>query len=274
MLDPTLQTRFEHLYKVRLTERQRLFPSELAQIDSQLNKRGLYKSSMRLIQHKQAHERELEVRAIIAWESLVRVHRTFGSPITETLRDDLKEEINRKINDSYSELSWSLTEQVRKIQMQVPYSLVEFRQALIDKHDIEIDLYIDSLSDKSKPQGIEPATHIYHFYGSVGSFQTGANSVANVVQNLGVDDRQSLSDALRLVRETLAETPSIEEAQKRELLEITDECETEMAAAVPNNTKLLSMFNVLGTAIQTIASAQPAYHALKMALTPLGITLP
>jgi hypothetical protein len=83
-----------------------------------------------------------------------------------------------------------------------------------------------------------------------------------------------LSAALAQVREALGLDVSLPERQKRESLEIADECSTQIASQSPNSTKLLNMFNVLGTAIQSIASAQPAYQALKIALLPLGIILP
>lgn len=114
----------------------------------------------------------------------------------------------------------------------------------------------------------------YNFYGAVGSVQTGANATANVIQNLGADDRATLSSAIQQVRDALSNAQTVGEQQRKELLEIADECVSQMSASSPNNTKLLTMFNVLGTSIQSIASAQPAYQALKIAVLPLGITLP
>jgi hypothetical protein len=128
--------------------------------------------------------------------------------------------------------------------------------------------------DNTLQQGTSPMTQNYHFHGSVGSVQTGANSVANVVQNLGAEDRASLLAALQQVKEALSVAPSIAETERQKLLEKAEECSSQMAAESPNNTELLTTLNVLGTAIQSIASAQPAYQVLKIALLPLGITLP
>lgn len=274
MLDAALQARFEKLLEARIAERRKQFPLELGQIEAQAAARGMFHSSARLLQLQQAHERELEIRAILTWESLVRVHRTFGSPMSDTLREDLKAEMSGRISECSSELNWSLTARVQKTQINMTFSLDEARLAVAAKHDIEIDLYVDSLTTNSTQQGTVPMAQHYNFYGNVGSVQTGANSVANVVQNLGIDDRASLSSAIQQVKEALSVAPSIEDTQRRELIEIAEECATQIAAESPNNTKLLTMFNVLGTAIQSIASAQPAYLALKVALLPLGITLP
>jgi hypothetical protein len=274
MLDLTLQARFEKLLEARISEQRKQFQLELGQIDAQAASYGRFHSGSRLLRLQQVHESELAIRAILTWESLVRVHRTFGCPMSDTLREDLKAEMSSRIAQCFSELNWSLTDRVQKTQANLPFSLNEARLAVAAKHDIEIDLYVDSLSTNTLQQGTPAMTQNYNFYGNVGSVQTGANSVANVVQNLDADDRASLSSALQQVKEALSVTPSIEDTQRRELLEIAEECASQMAAKAPNNTKLLTMFNVLGTAIQSIASAQPAYQALKMALLPLGITLP
>lgn len=274
MLDPKLHSRFERLIEVQMAERQKQFPLELRQIDAQAAAHGMLNSSVRILQSKQAHERELDIRTILTWNSLVRVHRTFGCPLPDSLRDDFKAEMHKRIDEIFAELSGSLDECTKKSGLNMSVSLDDSYRDVVAKHDIEVDLYVDSLSTSSPEQGTHPMTQNYNFYGAVGAVQTGANSVANAVQNLGVDDRTALSTALQQVRDALSSAPTIGEQQRRELLEITEECASQMATESPNNTKLLTMFNVLGTTIQSIAGAQPAYQALKVAVLPLGITLP
>lgn len=274
MLDSTMQDRFETLVEVKMAERRKLFPLDLRQIDSQAAARGMLNSSIRILQTQQAHERELEVRAILTWESLVRVHRTFGQPISNSLRDDLKGEIHKRIDQAMGDLTTSLDgrNKTRKLNMSV--SLTDAYDSVTAKHDIEVDLYVDSLSKHDEERASGTLMQHYNFYGIVGSVQTGANATANVIQNLGADDRAALSSAVQQVRDALSNTPTVGEQQRKELLEIADECVSQISASSPNNTKLLTMFNVLGTAIQSIAGAQPAYQALKVAVLPLGITLP
>lgn len=274
MLDPTLLDRFQKLVEARISERRKQFPIELSQINSQAAARGMFHSSVLLLQTHQAHERELEIRAILAWESLVRVHRTFGCPMSDQLRDDLKTEINRQIEQSFEELGRSFVERIQETKVKEELSLDDARHAVIAKHEIEIDLYADSLSIAPAQQSAYPMAYNYNFYGNIGSVQTGVNAIANVVQHLGADDRASLAAALQQVKEAIGVAPSFAEQQRRELLEIAEECSFQIGTESPNNTKLLTMFNTLGTAIQSIASAQPAYQALKIAVLPLGITLP
>lgn len=274
MLDSTMQARFETLVEVKMAERQKLFPLDLTQIDSQASLRGMLNSSVRILQTQQAHERELEVRAILAWESLVRVHRTFGQPMSDSLRDDLKGEIHKRIDQFMAELTASLNERTNRSGLNISVSLDDAHRAVTTKHDIEVDLYVDSMSVHNEEKTTGTLMQHYNFYGAVGSVQTGANATANVIQNLGADDRATLSSAIQQVRDALSNAQTVGEQQRKELLEIADECVSQMSASSPNNTKLLTMFNVLGTSIQSIASAQPAYQALKIAVLPLGITLP
>lgn len=280
MLDPLLKTRFNELVEVKKAERRRQFPDDLTRIDRQASARGLLGWSGRAFQHKQAHERELEVRTILAWESMVRVHRTLGCPMSATLREDVKTEMHMQIESIFVELSGSLEETLRhrRGQPQAPVqaspSLSKARLATLAKHDIEIDLYVDFLLQSQAPEGGHPMAQNYNFYGNVGSVQTGANAVANNVQNLGEIDRAALVAAIREVREAILGTPTLGEQERRELVEITDDCEAQMSAASPNNTKLLTMLNTLGTTIQSLACVQPACQALKNALIPLGIILP
>lgn len=272
MLDQKLQTRFEQLLDVKVTERRKLFPLELSQFDAQAAAKGMFQSSAHVHRIHHAHQHELDVRSILAWESLVRVHRTFGSPTSDTLRDDLKAEIHRHIDQAMAELTGSMNERLKKIRINMAVSLDDSYSATLKKHDVEIDLYVDSLSESD--ESTSTVNQNYHFYGSVGAIQTGANATANLVQNLGTDDRASLTAAIQQVKDALVQAPNLGEQQRRELIEVADECVTQVTSDSPNNTKLLTMFNVLGTTIQSIASAQPAYQALKLAVLPLGITLP
>ena len=141
---------------------------------------------------------------------------------------------------------------------------------------IEAEPFLPLFDSLSTPQvqGATPMTHINNFYGNVGSVQTGANAVANVVQNLDANERTSLATALQQFKEAIGIEPSLTESQRRELLEITQRCTSQIGSESPNDTKLLDMFNVLGITIQSIASAQPAYQALKTTFLALGITLP
>jgi hypothetical protein len=141
---------------------------------------------------------------------------------------------------------------------------------------IEAEPFLSLLeaASTSQIQGTSPMTFILNNYGTVGALQTGAHAVANVVQNLGANGRASLSAALQQFKEAIEIEPSLTEPERRKLLEIAQECTSEISSESPDDTKLLQIFNVLGTTIQSLASAPDAYLALKASFLVFGIGLP
>ena len=100
-------------------------------------------------------------------------------------------------------------------------------------------------------------------------------SSANIIQNLGAKDREALISCARFQLESSCRAfKDMTERKRSELGEIVEECIQQSASQTPNNTKLFTLLNILGITVQSIASAQPAYQALKTALIPLGIMLP
>lgn len=141
---------------------------------------------------------------------------------------------------------------------------------------LEAAPFLPLLGSSSTPQtqGASSMTHNFIFNGNVGSVQTGANAVANVVQNLGANERASLATALQQFRGAIEIEPSLTEPERQKLLEIAQECTSEISSESPDDTKLLQIFNVLGTTIQALASAPAAYQVLKASFIACGIDLP
>lgn len=79
-----------------------------------------------------------------------------------------------------------------------------------------------------------------------------------IVKNLGDAERASLISALEKTEHALQGMSRPGEQQWAELLKITVACLSGVNSSAPDNTRLLPMFHVLGTSIQSIASAQPA----------------
>lgn len=272
MSDSPFVDRVSRLVESRIAERRAQLPYETAAITSAAAAHGSVMSSSHVLQLQRLYARELEVRAIVVWESIVRVHKTLGSSVLEGTSDEFKRMFSEHLNSIHSELADHLAVAASRFGGGMKVDLFECHELVRRKHDVEIDLYFDSLR-LSKPTG-SPVETNYNFYGNVGAFQTGAQSVANVVQSLAPAEREALDSAVRQVADALASATSLPERQRTELAEIAADCRQQLQDTSPNNTKLLTMFNVLATAVQGIASAQPAYLALKLALLPLGVTLP
>ncbi len=274
MLDTTFQDRVTRLISDQLIERRRVFPIETSRLAADMSARGALHSSGHLLTSKSAHERELEVRAIIVWQSTVRVHKIFGGTPAPNLRDDFKTLLRQNIENEFRELNASYTGTANRFGggRGAP-DLLDLIARTLTKHELEVDLYVDSLQT-SKPQAGATPLPTYNFYGNVGAVQTGSRAVANTVQNLASEDKAELSSALKQVADALNGATSLQERQRQELLELVNEAKIQLDSASPNSTKLLTTFNVLAATIQAIPSAQPAYQVLKGALLPLGVILP
>jgi hypothetical protein len=236
-------------------------------------RKGMYASSVYASQVHHAHVSELETWSVIAWQSMVRALVTSLATPTNELRSELKTELNQQISKFAAELTLSLIESLKHLPVSTQLTLVTATKNQIEKHEIEIDLYLDTIIKNTVITGPESSQQ-YNFYGTVGVIQTGASSEANLVQNIGVENRSALSSALSQVKEVIQNSFEIPEQKQNDLLKIATECESEISSTTPNNTKLLTLFNVLGLSIQSIASAKPAYEALKIALLAVGVSLP
>jgi hypothetical protein len=272
MLDERIRERAKQLIIVQFAEREEQLKKDLGLAKADFSRDGIYHSSMMLRKLQEIIVRELEIRTMLAWESIVRVHRTLGSEVISNLKVDLQKELFKYIDQEDDALSRLLEEERLRVDKGASLSLTEAVKHVKAKHEIEIELYVDSLEQAK--QVSQPPAPVYHFYGNVGAVQTGLYASANIIQNLGEADKEFLFNALSMIKDTLASIREMSETQRKELTQMVEETLTEIKSAQPNNTKVKAILNTLAISIQTVASAQPAYQALKSALLPLGITLP
>jgi len=275
MIYEQLVERTSRLIDVQLAERRKQLPMEIQKIQREAAASGNLESGRKVLQVRELCAHEIGLRATIVWQNLVRVHKIMGAGLTDSLTDDLKEFIGARVKEDYAELTRILSQNLTRSINIGQVSLDETMEHAINKHDIEVDLYIDSL--RQQPQGEEnrdEQVSNYNFYGNVGAVQTGDSASANIVQNLGQDDKDALVQALQLARDALLAAQEMNESRKQDLINIVDEVSTELQTASPNSTKIQTLFQTVAISIQTIASAGPAYQALKSALVPIGIMLP
>lgn len=274
-LDQKIKDRYSKLVVIKMDEQSEQLLGLIRTISFDMARRGMVHSGGHVAQLFEAHKKELETRAALAWQALHRAHQSCGSPIYDGLGPDLKAELKATIQSQAVQLKNSFTENAKRVSVfkdHPQFDLVAGSRQLVHKHDLEIEIYEDSLMSGKNGEGT--SVQQYHFYGSVGAVQTGANARANVIQSLGESELVALKEALQLAREAISAPSSMDDVKRHELVGIADDCMTELNSASPNNTRLLPLFTVLATSVQTIASARPAYLALRAALLPLGITLP
>lgn len=259
--------RFQRCMKVEEAPRRRSLENDFGRIVSMNVANSALQSSSTARQLGGLFAQELDIRASLAWKIAVRILRDTQLGSDGDLRNDLKGLMRSEITRVQSALEVELNQHLQRFKLPTA-SLADRAQEAQDRHDIEIDLFMDA---RDKNDDKAQAASAYHFYGTVGAVQLGANAVAHVTQHLTASDKERLLSALQSVEDVLKHATQIENSQRAELLQIASETRENLNAESPNNTKLRMTLDVLATAVQGIASGGAAYEALRGAMITLGM---
>lgn len=272
MIDKVMKERSSKLIEVAWHARRQLFPRSVARLKTSAVAQTSFMTSTTMVEIHLMYAHELELRAVIIWKSLVRVHRALPALSSDLLASELKQEFSKYLRSTADELTEYLSQELNIFSGKEKFtSLNDTYDHLIQKHEVEIDLYTDALTAQREEVAVPPQ---YNFYGNVGAVQTGANASANVVQNLSEGDKTALIEALDLVKTVVSKGWELDSIRQDELLDTVRECVSQINSDKPNNTLLRSALSTVAMTIQALASAGPAYQALKTALMPMGIMLP
>lgn len=267
------EDRLDRLVHASWAEREHDAPRQIGKVKTEAAHRGAFHSGGTILMINEILGRELQARAILLWQAIVRVHRIVGVDEDVDLADYFKRVFRQYLDEALNALLSVYEKQSQLISVKAPSNLKGIAELSIKKHDVEIDLYVDSLRGKGRDAVASPAS-TYNFYGSVGAVQSGPGAYANVVQNLAASEKRDIVDALQEVKSALQNVTDRDEKETGELIELVDESVIELQKSNPNSTKLRAWFDVIAGTIQVLANAGPAYRALKAALLPLGIVLP
>jgi len=273
-MDDRIYVRIQHLINGQKEGRRRQLFEGINRIKGEFAQHNALHSSTMARQIYKLCVQELEMRATQIWENIARVHQTYEAPNPESLSNELKDLFKKYISTEAKELTDVMIQNLMDRSFAMFCYLNTDLQAVLEKHNAEIDLYVDSLKYSPKQSENSNESSVFHFYGNIGTVQTGMNAHANIIQNLSLDDKSKLESALTFLNESLVKIEEFSAVQKEEITEIVNDALNEIEKQKPNNMKLSTMLTSVGMTIQTVASAQPAYQALKVALLPLGITLP
>ena len=170
MLDSKISDCAGRLIKVYFNERAKEINQEANRITNKLNAEGNLSSSASLIFFHSLCERELEIRATIIWKNLVRAHKTYDPNISSNLVNDFKLEFKKYIDPEKSKLTEFLKEKFRYSgaaeQAIQRLNLNNIYSHIIDKHYIEIELYVETLSQHTNRN--VALSNQYNFYGNIG----------------------------------------------------------------------------------------------------------
>lgn len=267
-----------------ITESSAQLDKEIGRIYNDAVQRGAGTNSRVLFPIEDACIKHITERANAVWNGLRECLDVGAVSSNSDLGKVLKQFVGRYFNEELqSNLEGRVKRQAGRMGMgadnqrfeRIGIACLNARERL----QADIDLFVIGLANR---QSVPPIPHVVHNYSfqqsPIGSFQTGANSVANVHQNVEQRAQSDLIAALNNLKTELAKIDRLIGHDKVEIIEIVDDGATEAAKPKPNQTKLKSYLETVGTAVggtvSTAANLKPAYEGVKAAAALIGINLP
>jgi hypothetical protein len=136
---------------------------------------------------------------------------------------------------------------------------------------IESDLQLWEVQLKQRKEN-PTSRNVVNITGNNNLVQAGTvGSTASLV--VDTDSRDALLLAPATLREVLPGAHELGSTQKTELGQVIDDCEREIKEAAPNRSRLAGSLQAIAGAVQTTASLQPAWEAIRRALQLMGLGL-
>ncbi len=264
---------------IEINEQNNNLRSEIVRIKEEMSERGLLRSGMTIKRVTDLCIETTKNRAQLVWQTLFRFITTTGISYSKDLSKELKGLVAFHLPEKLEDLK-SHIKQIAEIAGS-PNQFEKNRQELdsarnqaLAKVETEIDLFVLSLKEKEAVGTNGTPSSTFHFYSTVGSFQTGDSSIANVTQHIYPEVYEKIQEVLEEVLIVLNQPDVETSSSKSELIEVVQKSQDEIQKELPNITLLRSLLRTVGTSIQVVSSLKPAYETLKQALTFLGTSLP
>ena len=219
-----------------------------------------------------------EVRAMFIWGIIKRFIHDGGVRYNLGLRDELAQYVRRTIEARLSpirapyERACMIAGDMGRATEEMRSTMEEGISLSLDKVDTEIDAFILALKSRSTPS--ESGTTL-NFHAPVGAVQSGPGATATVSQSINSSDQASVLEAIKNLERSIREQQEdLVNLRTDEILEILVEARQEFDKPTRNMTRLGSLLQTAAVSVSTTASLQPAFTALKSALTAIGIPIP
>ena len=150
MLDSKILDRARRLIQLQFDQRRKIFQDEIAQIREKMLSGGV-RSGAFLVKIHDTCTQEVAIRAKIVLENIVRAHTAVGSPPTETLAADIKEEGSHFIEKITEEVGEKMASEMHFMKREAKHlNLSSAKHVATQELNVEADLYVDSLTVESK----------------------------------------------------------------------------------------------------------------------------
>lgn len=253
--------------QIELEERRDLFANQVQSIYEHMSARGALHSGMTVLQVRDAIRQEAQVRLFLAWGILSRVLVGEALPVDASLVAESK----ALIRDAFESTCSDLRSQYDRLTTFGLGTLEPFENlflAGVRKIESEIDIALRGVTAHQSSGAT--TVNIYQPYGIV---QTGAGSTATFSASI-TENRQVLVKALSEVEKAIETTQELATDQKLEAQDLIRETRAELEGKKPNSLRVRAALGALGSVVQTLGSAAPAYNLLKSAAALFGVPLP
>ncbi len=277
MLSPDLVEFTKERITIEIGERAKRIGTEIQTILAQHAAKGMGRSGNVILAVQRACVQETHSRVELAWNIVHRGLTTLGATYDSDIEKELRELIESNFPEHMNGLKSYVLETAGKVGIpdlinRIPDEIGDARRAALNKAFSEIKLYVMTLKKAPAPVPYSPQFNIHN--STIGSVQTGSNSVANVDIRIHNEQSKALLEALEFVSEALAKVGDFATGNKDEIVELVEDSKAELVREKPNSTKLSYYLPAIGGAISTIAELKPAYDVLKSAASLIGISLP
>lgn len=233
------------------------------------------------------YKEDLTHRARVIVETLRRVHWDFDSPLDEGVAGQLCEWGARAVDDARDGLEVAYVQHLQRLGLQnihpieLEYAYASARAAVHNEltHQLWEQRNVPRRHPHHQRSGA-PVTVMNTFNntinnsGTIGAVQTGPGAVADVQQQWIQGSSSDLREALGALRDALNGAQELDSEARRGLVGNIDNAIAELQQERSNVQRLLAWLGGIGAAVDTIASIQPAYEAVKAWARALGIPLP
>jgi hypothetical protein len=177
MLEPKITELTDTLIQLQFRERTKQLEHDILLAQNDAAMRGLGTSSGVIEVVYNLCVRDIEPRALIVWQNLLRVLSQAGVQPSETLANELKQAVFRYAEAIFAEPHSRLDRLVQNIGGSYRPSLTDARERALDKVNAEIDLFVLGLNRRKEFQSSQSG---FVFNASVGAVLTGPSATANV----------------------------------------------------------------------------------------------
>jgi hypothetical protein len=211
----------------------------------------------------------------IVMQCIEKVHTDFGSGAEEDVKGQLIEIGTRALDAQHHGL-----EDAFRRHFESRGTVAKYSSGLSQRHQMLAVALANSIGEyfwqlrnvPMKSQQFGAGTQIVN-NGSIGIVQTGAGSTATLQQQVSGGDASNLIDALEKLLSALAADKGVAAEVRAALQDSIQNATAELKQASPDKTRLADWLVLLASTVQAIASAQPAYEAVRSAAQTLGISL-